>query len=268
MKYLNFTFLFLFIVLFSYCKKRNIEEEDPIDSISGRKIRYTVLIIPAENTVNKSSKAIIGATVSLTMNDSIYTEEINDKGFVVFSYLFAGNAAVKVECPGYTTANYVVDLTADPEYPDIYDSDNLRNVSTIISLFPIVGDSVATVSGMAFAELDLTTAGFETVVEPINIRATVCSDQLYNYIDHSASGAILDLAYENTINIDVLNNTGLYEIVVPSSANGLKICLNSDDFVYNQITLTTPQRQVYTFLQDTVTVYPASKKIKDIIFTY
>ena len=264
--FLLIIFLLLLTISFS-CKKKNIIPEATVDNIDGRKIRYTVLVLNADNSIGKNTKTLDSATVTLAMNDSVYTVAVDENNFVVFDYLFAGNAIVKVECEGYTTANLIVNLKAMLDTANIYDSGNLRKVSTIVTLFSTKGEGTATISGKAFADLDLTNSSYEFVPENINIRAIVCPEQIYEYVNHSASGGIIDLFYENIIFATETDNFGNFQVTVPASAKGLKIFLQADDFVYQQqIAPDETVRQIFSYISDTVTVFPNSLKITDLYF--
>ena len=267
-------FLIVILMLSFSCKKKNIipEEEETTDNINGRKIRYTVLVISAENSIGKSVssfQACDSATVTLAMNDSVFSVATDENNFAVFDYLFAGNVIVKVECEGYTTANLIVNFQAMPDTANIYDSDNLRNVSTIVTLFPTEGEGTATISGKAFADIDLINSDYEYVPENTNIRATISLEQIFGYINHSQSGGIIDLFYENIIFTTQTDNSGNYQIIVPASAKGLQIILSADDFAeQQQINPDETQRQIFSCITDTVSVFPNSAKITDLYFEY
>lgn len=265
MKKIIFSALIISVVLFS-CKKRNIEEEVLEDSISGRKIRYVVMVLDGSNSVNKSI-TLDSAKVSLVMNDSIYTKKIDTTGLVHFDYLFAGNTVVKISCENFTTVNYIVDLTAEFDTTEVYDSDNLRVVSSLITIFPTKGENTAKIIGKAFADLDLTAAGLETVPANTRVTARINVKSLEEYISHSAPGGILNFSYEN-VNADTLiDASGNYEIIIPASLNGLEVIINADDFAYDQqISPTQTQRKIYTLIPDTLNVISGCTKINDLIF--
>ena len=261
--------LYLIIALLTViasCTKENIEPEAPEDSISGRKIRYSIMVVDGSSNVNKAI-TIDSAKVSLVLNDSIYTKTIDPTGIVSFDYLFAGNAVVKVSCEGFTTANYIVDLTAKPDTANIYDSSNLRIVSSIISIFPTAGSGTAKISGRAFAELDLTNTEPETVPDKTKIYAKINVAAIKEYITHSASGGILQFYYEGVNKDTTTNEFGDYEITIPASLNGLPVIISADDFVFNQqITATQTQRKIYKLEPDTINVFSGSSKINDLNF--
>jgi hypothetical protein len=265
-KILIFSALIILIAI-SSCKKRNETEDndDYIDYISGVKIRYTLAIVSGDNSISKSGINIKNARVSLVMNDSIHTKNVDEKGMVYFDNLFSGNTIVKVECEGYTTANLIVDLTIR-DTTNIYDSENLRSASTIVTLFPLTGNNTATVSGNLYADTDLTTTGTEQVLQELLIRATINPAQIPDYINHSASGGILDFSYENATTTTISEN-GKYSLSVPSSLNGLEIFINADNFAADQrITGSDFVRKIFYADTETITAYPGSNIIKDLIF--
>ncbi len=255
------------ILAFASCKKENIPTPTSTsDSITGVRIRYMVMVVGAENSIGKSESYLENATVAVVVDGEVLKIEVDSSGYAVFDYLFAGNTVVKVQCPGYTTANMVVDLRAMSDSTNIYDSSNRRVVSNIVTLFPTVGDGTATISGNLYADLDLTILGLESVNEDIKVRASISPEQLADYIDHSGAGGILDLVYEGILfTTDV--ESGNYSIIVPSSTKGLYIALSSDNFAYDQqLTPTDVERKIFELISDTVVVQPGANIVKDLFF--
>jgi len=247
------------------CKKENIQEKpaiDPNESVSGRKIKYTVLVVHAENST-KSIKEIDSAIVSLAMNDKIYSMPTDTNGMAVFNNIVSGTAAVSIRMKNHTTANLIVDLYARND--SSYDASNIRNASTMVALFPITGIGTARVKGIAFAELDLTNSTREFVPSGIGLQARIETNQLLNYFNHSGEGKILSAQYENVIISSLINSAGAYELNVPASARGLKIILNGDDFDYlRKLNTTDVSRTIYSLKPDTILVYSNRIKIRDL----
>ena len=261
--------LLTFILIFTACTKE-VEQPapaptDPADRISGKTIRYTVLVVPGGNTTFKSTAGIDSAIVSLVMNDSIYTVATDTNGLAAFNNLAAGVVAVTINYPNYTTANLIVDLSAKNDTG--YDSNNLRNASTMLALFPLTGTGTATVNGRTFADLDLTNAGLETVPSSLKVTSLIESSQLVNYVNHKGDGEVISISYEQATNNSVTDANSDYSISVPATASGLKIVITADDFAYNQITApTTTQRKIYKPITDTITVISGLTYFKDVNF--
>lgn len=260
--------LLVVILAFGACKKENITptSTNTTDTIVGVRIRYMVMVIGAENSIGKSQSFLEEATVSVVVDGEVERLSVDSSGYAVFDYLFSGNTIVKVECPGYTTANLVVDLRAMSDSTNVYDATNRRVVSNIVTLFPTEGDGTATITGKLFADLDLTTFGLESVNEDIQVRAIVCPEQLADYIDHSGAGGVLDLFYEGILfSADVVS--GNYSVVVPSSAKGLAIAISADNFAYNQqLTPTDVERKIFELIPDTVVVQSGANVSLDLNF--
>ena len=257
---------FAFLYLFTACTKE-VEPPKPAsaDNISGKTVRYTVLVVPGGNTSFKSTNGIDSAIVSLVMNDSIYSVATDTNGLAAFNNLAAGVAAVTINYENHTTANLVVDLSAPSDTG--YDSNNLRNASTMVALFPLYGEGTATISGRLFADLDLTTGGLESAPSGLKVTTLIESSQLVDYVNHTGDGEILSIAYEQAANSSLSDANSDYTIRVPATASGLKIVLSADDFVYDQITgAGTTQRKVYTFAPDTVSVISGMSFFRDIIY--
>ena len=262
----SFSYLFLIIFTLNACTK-DVEPPapNPEDKISGRTIRYTVLVVSGANTTFKSAQGLDSAIVSLVMNDSIYSTPTDTNGLATFNNIAAGIAAVTVDYPNHTRVNLTVDLRAESDTG--YDSDNLRNASTMVALFPLTGEGTATVNGRLFADMNLSNAGLETAPSGIKITALLESEQLVNYVNHEGDGKILSIVYENATNSTLSDANSDFSIIVPATASGLKIVLKPDDFVANQIDAGgNPQRKVFQTEADTVTVFSGVSIFNDIVF--
>lgn len=266
-----FIFLFSFLFVVTSCKKENEEPPEPTpsssDNISGKTVRYTVLVVPGGESTFKSQKSSMGvdsATVSLVMNDSIYSVPTDTNGLATFNNLAAGIAAVTIRYPEHTTVNMIVDISAKSDTG--YDSNNLRNASTMVALFPLSGRGTASISGRAFADLDLTIAGNETAPASIQVSTIIEAEQLLNYVNHTGDGEILSVSYENVINKADTDANGDYNITVPATGSGLSVVVSADDFQYTQITASGNVRKVYKAEPDTITVVSGKNYFNDILF--
>ncbi|MEN8120269.1 MAG: hypothetical protein ABFS35_07980 [Bacteroidota bacterium] len=257
--------VFVLVYLFTACTKEVEPVPATTDNISGKTVRYTVLVVPGGNTSFKSISGIDSAIVSLVMNDSIYSVATDTNGLAAFNNLAAGVAAVSINYANHTTANLVVDLSAPKDTG--YDSNNLRNASTMVALFPLSGEGTATIKGRVFAELDLTTAGLENAPTGLKVTTLLESSQLVDYVNHTGNGEILSVAYEQATNSTNTDANSDYSITVPATASGLKIVISSDDFVYDQITgVGTTQRKVYKAAPETVSVVSGITYFRDVIY--
>ena len=101
---LNQVIIFVSIISLTIlaCTKEN-EEPKPTpsnkDNISGKTVRYTVLVVPGGGTAFKSTKGVDSAIVSLVMDDSIYNIATDTNGLAAFNNLAAGIAAVTIRYP-------------------------------------------------------------------------------------------------------------------------------------------------------------------------
>ncbi len=252
--------------IISSCTKPN-EEPPEIkskeDNIKGRKVRYTVMVVnPASDNVN-SVMGIDSAIVSLVMNDSIYNVATDSNGIAKFNNLAAGMLAVRITHPEYTTVNMIVDITAKRETKE-YDAENIRNASTMVALFPTKGKNMATVSGKALADLDLTKAGLEPAIKGLKISAYIAQKQLINYVNHKGEGKIMSIVCKASIEKSEVDNAGNYSIKLPAGKDGLKVVMVADDFVYEQKQATGSKRHVYKAPNDTLTLFSGMKRIHDI----
>jgi len=260
----NITLLmFLFAIIFA-CTKENIEEPSTEDSIDGRTIKYTVQVVTSGNTSFKSTMAADSATVSLIMNNRTYSVTTDTNGLATFNNLAAGTAAVNVHFENHTTANLIVDLSIKTD--SIIDSNNLRNASTMVVLFPLTGNGTATIAGKAFADLNTTIGGLEVAPSTLQVSTIIESDQLTNFTNHTGSGQILSISYEQSVNSIQLNVSSEYQIIVPAAGSGLKIVIKANDFAYNQVTATGLQRKIFTDEADTISAISGITYFNDIIY--
>jgi len=245
-------FTILGLLALASCKKANeVPEPTPpaTDDISGKTVRYTVLVVPAGGTSFKTI-GIDSAIVSLVMNDSIYNVATDTNGLAAFNNLAAGIAAVTVRYANHTTANLIVDLSAKKDSG--YDSNNLRNAATMVALFPLSGNGTATISGRTIADLDLVSAGIESAPTGLKVSTYIEPTQLINYVNHTGDGEILSISYETSTNSVATDANSDYSIIVPASGSGLKVVVTADDFAYDQITAGGPQRKVFKAIPDTI----------------
>ncbi len=254
------------ILIFVSCTKENVTSTPYADDVSGVRIRYVVNIVDGAHSVGKNASDINNAIVAVVVNDSVYETPVDENGIAIFNNLFSGNAIVKVSCDGYTSANLIVDLKAMPDTTNIYDATNRRIVSSIINIFPTEGESLASISGKLFADLDLTDGDLETISESINIRANVNSEDLYKFVDHDCSGGIIDLSYEGFF-YSAANSSGDYNLSLPAAAMGLEYVVSADDFDYlQQITPTTTARKIFRLEPNTLSVQTGGSYVLDLIF--
>ncbi len=258
--------ILIVIATIAGCAKENIIPKNPNESLAGRRIRYTVQVVSGDN-FSKSNTFLDSVSVTLVMNDSVYTKLTDSSGVTTFNNLASGNISVKISKNNYTTAVYTVDLSLNNDSASNYDTDNLRNSSSTVCIFPNTGLGTAQITGKAFADLDLTTPEKEYVPFGTAISAVIMPHSIENFINHTGGGHILGLHYENASVWSEIQTNGDFSLNVPAASVGLNIILNAEDFVYQQIISPgISQRKIYTFAQDTLIVYPNFTKIYDIFY--
>jgi hypothetical protein len=266
-EYLRILFaVFLISSTIAGCKKENVPPVSFRDTISHRTIRYTVLIVSGAGAGYKNLKQLSDtAYVSLVMNDSVYVKAASKSGLATFNNLAAGTAAVSVKCANHCTTNYIVDLSAEAD--TIEDRNNIRNVSTLIVLIPYAGEGSATISGKAFAKLDLSSLKSDPVPAGVTIQSIIEPSQYKNFVNHTGDGKIIAIAYENTINRTTTSTGGDYSFVVPATGSGMKIILSANDFVYNQqISPGVFERKIFRPINDTIKTYSGFRYVVDMNF--
>lgn len=261
-------FLTLFIAfLLGACAKENIIQKPTKDDISGRKIRYVVHIVSSDNIVSKNSISIDSAKVSIVVDGKTQTQVVDSQHFAVFDYLYSGNAIVKIQCNGFTSVGYIVDLRASNDSNAYYDSQNYRIVSTIVTLLPLQSKGTSTIFGNAYAQLDLTTPEFEIAFENLNISATILSNDLKTLVQHSDDGKITNLYYSDVSISSKTKSDGSFQLIVPTTNNGLHYIIRADDFFANQLIIPNVyERKIFSHLPDTIFVFSNAIKLQNIFY--
>lgn len=261
----NILILTCIISILISCTKDNpafIETPENTDIITGRTIRYTVVVLSAEEMSYKTNAGIEKVSVTLVMNDSVYSDTTDINGYATFNNVAAGYVSVSIKSPEFTDAELLVDLTTNDS---LYDATNIRNATTKIALLPILSKKKSKISGKAFADTDLTQSGFESAPAGINVTAIIPASSLINFVEHQGSGRIENMFYTETTYFATTNSQGEYSLRMPSIPNGLKVIVTADDFRADQILSNSEKiEKVYTAVYDTVTSFPGLNKILDI----
>lgn len=255
--------LILFLAL--ACTKPNEEKpkKPENENVGGRKVVYTVMVLKPDGESWENSKGIDSAVVSLVMNDSVYNKATDAKGIAKFANLASGIVAVKITHPKYATTSMMVDISAR-DSSEKYDSKNIRNAATMVSMLPTEGENMATISGKALAELDLTNTDFEFAPEGIQISSYIEQKQLLKYVNQKGDGQIISISCQSKTQKTTTGANGGFSIKVPASQTGLKVVLVADDFAHQQISSSGTKRHVYKAIYDTVSVVSGMKHVADI----
>lgn len=236
--------------VFTSCKKEEIDET----VLDGRTINYSVLVTSGASSTNKAIAGMDGASVTVSVNGASTTVTSDANGHANFTNLASGSAAVTVSKSGFTTLNYIVDLTPSSGASSDYDATEVRNSSTLVTIFPTSGAGTATIKGRARAELDWTNATSENAPAGTKIIASILTD-LSSYNVHYGDGEILSQTYEGIVVSTTVDSNGDYTLIVPASGGGLSVGVQADDFEYNTITsATTTSRNIYSTGQSNFSV--------------
>jgi hypothetical protein len=251
----------VFFLSINSCTKDNITEAEKTDSILGRKIRYTVMVYNASENVKKSSVIMDSVLVSLVMNDSIYKEYTDSNGIVSFNNIAAGYVAVSVTSPHFTDVNYIANLTLKAD-TNLYDNTNLRNASSLIAIFSLNSEFMATISGYLYIPKNEEINEYEKLLTPVKIRANICDSNIYKYSQHTGSGGIEQMVYNNFYSQTISDNNGYYSLKLPTNLSGIKLCIEADDFKYaNQTT-----EKIYTQAIETLIIKAGGNYYRNIYY--
>jgi len=239
---------------------------------SGGKVFYTVNVVPGGSSAFSSGRfeeveGLDGATVTVSQLGGAVVEQKTTVAGIASFEMYSGEVTVNVEAPNHTDLNYTANLTPDGGVPN----GSLIYVGNVVPVFDdpnnpsaeaLAGDTFATVSGLAFAELDITFGNNveEAVPNDTKVRAFIdVANPAFKtkYIDQAndegvnnggqptRSGFIQRFAYEEaasttgtTVAEPVGNNNatdfpeegGAYSISIGATASGLPITMKFDDF--------------------------------------
>ena len=244
---------------------------------SGGKVYYTVNVVPGGSSAFSSGRfeeieGLDGATVTVSQfldngadgsgtGTAAYTQTVSTVNGIASFELYSGEVTVNVTAPNHTDLNYTANLTPDGGVPN----GSAVYVGNVVPVFDDpnnpgadAAENMATVSGFAFAELDITAGNNqeESVPDGTKVRAfidvanpafkakyiTQANDEGVNIGGNGTkSGYIQRFAYEqavstpgSTVTTALGNGTapdgGAYSIMIGATASGLPITMKFDDF--------------------------------------
>jgi hypothetical protein len=283
MKKLLFPILFLGIALMGIisCEKVEFTEEDALanqidlvllqdslelnallfadsleavrDSLADRYgvIQYTIKVMDGSQAgiLKSANTTLDGVSVSVTQHgQTVIATTVN--GVAIFDDMRIGTVNVKVSADDFTELNYVAEIP-NTGTSTWYSRD--KNIANMVTIFPLTGESLATITGQATIDTDLTNAAPE-IAANVLITATIDVDDNdfrtrfvnnYNHTDQPAGyfADIVQMAYSSLVTTVTTDASGLYTIQVPSSGDtdGLDYMIEVGEFATDQ-TLYMSQR--------------------------
>ncbi len=124
--------------------------------------------------------------------------------------------------------------------------------------FTISDSLTATVTGYAYAQLDLSDGDAETAPSGTKIYIQIDNDE---YIDNTEGSKI----YTTTVGSD-----GKYTFTIPTTSEGVMFKIFADDFEYDQIQFdgSTTERTIFSLPEQYIEVTGTQKLIEDLNFNY
>jgi hypothetical protein len=194
----------------------------------------------------KAQDVVAGATVTVNQYGVIAKATTDATGTAVFANLLRGGLSVSITQTGFTSLSYI---TALKNSNWTTNNGTQHSMGNIIPLFETTGANMATITGQATVETDLTNNTPETIPDAskTNITATIDatnSSFLAQYLNTGYSvsthggttdyvGTILTAAY-GTGGFSGVVTGGIYTIGVPASVDGLPLIVSYSDFVGTQ----------------------------------
>jgi len=259
-KLISFILIVFCIFLLFSCTKENPLFEKQTEE--GTFI-YSIKVLNAEDLIYKTESGLENIEVSISINDSVYTDTTNAEGFVTFFNVPQTYIPVSVKNKAYTGAEILVNLNLD----SAFQNKGIVYVSTKIALLPLKSEKPAKISGKILADLNLTNSELETYSNPINISANIPANSLKNFVEQQGFGKIEEIFYSNSSFFTKSNSSGEYSFEIPAIPNGLDIIISGDDFRSNQTGADGKiTEKVFENKPDTIKIYPNITKIHDIIY--
>lgn len=237
--------------------RRSVDSLRNIDQ--GGMVFYSVAVVPGGSSAFGQGRydevqGLSGATVTISQYGNIITSPTDESGVATFAGdagdgLRSGEATVNVTVDGFTDASYVVNLTPDGGVAN----DGVQYVGNVVPVFENDADNpdnverMAMISGIGWAELDLTNNFEETVPEGVTLSAVIDVDTdafMDRYIREpnaydegqndnelpTRSGFIQRIAYEEASEVAAYDQNGEYSMMVSATAAGLPMKLQYSDF--------------------------------------
>lgn len=257
-------------LMMNSCKKEKDEftEEDAYNSQAdmerlrdslrtiGGIIDYSVGVVGGEDAGvvspsgkgTKDNKGMDSATITVSQHGRTITVTTTTTGIAAFPDLRIGTANVSIRRPGYTSVDYVVELTPLSDTTILNYYNVRRQVGTLVALFSTT-KNLSTIKGLAKIESDLTNYGPEIAanVELMGVidvdNASFISNYLYNTsfvmggYNYSYYGRIKHIAYSSLVSRTTSDATGYFELKVPSTADGLPIKVYVSEYAADQTLL-------------------------------
>lgn len=257
-------------IIMNSCKKEKDEftEEDAYNSQAdmerlrdslrkvGGIIDYSVGVVGAEDAGvvspsgkgTKENKGMDSATITVSQHGKTITVKTTTSGIASFPDLRIGTANVSIRRPGYTSVDYVVELTPLSDTTILNYYNVRRQVGTLVALFSTT-KNLSIIKGLAKVESDLTNYGPE-IADSVEVMGVIDVDNasfVSNYLNNSSFvmggynysyyGRIKHIAYSSLVSRTMSNASGYYELKVPSTADGLPIKVYVSEYAKNQTLL-------------------------------
>lgn len=240
-------------VAFSACKKDELSnrESEAIrlanshpDSLK-KVIDYTVNLVDASTAIiGKTSADFTGAVITASQNGAKATRTAGSDGIVVFSGMQKGSVTVNVTMSGYSTVDYVLDLSTNS---------NVGYAGSLVPMIPVTGDALATISGTVYFEEDLTNDSKETA-DGVTVRAI--PDIAGSALGNANANNFNTFAYDGLAMNATTDANGMYSIDVPAAANTIQYMVTVDNFEATQsIVMETVNGVDVTGVQSIATVF-------------
>jgi hypothetical protein len=242
------------------CQKDKLDEEERLlllDSLQNKSIvHYSVSVFSAADAgimkAGNNVDGLSGANVAVNIAGNIVSSVTNEDGLATFSNLRGGNVLVTIKIEGYTDVSFISDIT--PEDQNQYYS----YASTMVPLFPISGEWMTEIGGIATYQSDLTNMVREKAAGVKVIAAMDINANFMNtfFPDNTGQGKVSSIAYSSVLMTTTTNENGEYSLMVPAAAQGLDIVLDVAEFETDQkIVLSMLNGEEVTGVQSVRTIF-------------
>lgn len=254
-------------IIFSFlaaCTQKNSDffPETPVnENLSGQTIKYNIQLSSAANTPD-STLSVQGTIAYLNMNDSIYTDTANADGLLTFGHLADGEISVHLENPNFYSYSYIIKLKSDTT---IYNTQNYRNVSTLVKLLPKSTQTQGIVTGIIQADTNALINGNENINQNITLFATLSDSTQKSFAQAFNQQNIIDAWFELPL-FYTYSSKENFSLQLPATNQGLNWLISADNFVAQKVTPSDTITSIYGLNPVEINLYPQSNTALKLIF--
>lgn len=211
----------------------NTNNNSDLTAVYDRTVNYSVIVTGQEESNFRSPAGMDGATVVVSVDGANVSVTTDASGIASFQGLKAGLVSVSVSKDGWTSANYIVDLTnSNVTGSGDIDNHSERSAATMVTLLQTANLGTSTLTGKLEIEDDQTNGDSESM--PTSLATLTARVDFNNHSSngssnglggsHTGYGQIVQFYYEGLMGTRNFSIDGdAYSVTLPASAYGLPV---------------------------------------------